>query len=111
MAELRKARIAVVMGGKSSEREISIASGTPVAQALATLGYEGHSIDYDERFIDAVRTIAPDVVFNALHGTGGEDGEMQGVLDHLGVAYTGSGIAALHCSCDRTIRTPIEDPS
>ncbi len=101
MAELRKARIAVVMGGKSSEREISIASGTPVAQALATLGYEVHSIDYDERFIDAVRTIAPDVVFNALHGTGGEDGEMQGVLDHLGVAYTGSGIAACALAMDK----------
>ncbi|NNM99588.1 MAG: D-alanine--D-alanine ligase, partial [Candidatus Eremiobacteraeota bacterium] len=55
MAELRKARVAVVMGGKSAEREISIASGTPVARTLATLGYDVQSIDYDERFIDAIR--------------------------------------------------------
>ncbi|HUY11436.1 MAG TPA: D-alanine--D-alanine ligase [Candidatus Dormibacteraeota bacterium] len=101
MGELRKARVVVVMGGKSTERAISVASGTQVSQALAALGYDVHSIDYDERFIDAIRTLAPDAVFNALHGPGGEDGELQGVLDHLGIAYTGSGIAACALAMDK----------
>lgn len=96
-----KRRIAVVMGGPGSEREISIQSGTLAKKALDALGYETHSLDYDRRFVDALRDIAPDAVFNALHGTGGEDGEIQGVLEYLRVPYTGSGVEACALSMDK----------
>ena len=73
----KKAKVAVVMGGSSAEREISIKTGSGVMRALQSLGYEAQSLDYDERFIDAIRELAPDVVFIALHGPGGEDGQVQ----------------------------------
>jgi D-alanine-D-alanine ligase len=97
----RKHRIAVVMGGPSSEREISIQSGTLAKRALDALGYETHSLDYDRRFVDALRDVAPDAVFNALHGTHGEDGEIQGVLEYLRVPYTGSGVEACALAMDK----------
>lgn len=99
----RKARVAVVMGGPSSEREISIESGTLAKRALDSLGYETHSLDYDEHFVDAVRTIAPDALFNALHGTHGEDGEIQGVLEYLGIPYTGSGVEGCALAMDKHV--------
>ncbi|MDQ2680801.1 MAG: D-alanine--D-alanine ligase [Candidatus Eremiobacteraeota bacterium] len=101
MAE--KARVAVVMGGPSSEREVSIQSGTGVMRALSALGYDAQSLDYDDKFIDSIRKIAPDVVFNALHGPGGEDGQIQGVLEHLGIPYTGSGVEASALAMDKHI--------
>jgi len=97
----KKAKVAVVMGGSSSEREISIQSGTGASRALRELGYEVRTLDYDGRFIDAVRGIAPDVVFNALHGPGGEDGQIQAILDHVGIAYTGSGVEAAALAMDK----------
>lgn len=96
-----KARVAVVMGGPGSEREISLQSGKLVLAALHALGYQTHSLDYDERFVDAVREIAPDAVFNALHGTHGEDGEIQGVLEYLRSPYTGSGVEACALAMDK----------
>jgi D-alanine-D-alanine ligase len=89
------------MGGPSSEREVSIASGTGVMRALATLGYEAKSLDFDGRFVDALREIRPDVVFNALHGPGGEDGTLQGVLEWLRMPYTGSGVTACALAMDK----------
>jgi D-alanine-D-alanine ligase len=97
----RTAKIAVVMGGRSAERDVSIQSGTRVLGALQTLGYDARSLDYDARFIDAIREVAPDAVFNALHGPGGENGEIQGIFEHLGIAYTGSGIEASALSMDK----------
>jgi D-alanine-D-alanine ligase len=97
----KKARVAVVMGGSSAEREISIQSGSAVMRALQSLGYEAQSLDYDQRFIEAVREIAPDVVFNALHGPGGEDGQVQAILDFLAVPYTGSGVEASAIAMDK----------
>jgi D-alanine-D-alanine ligase len=97
----RKAKIAVVMGGTSSEREISIQTGSGVMRALHDLGYEAQSLDYDGRFLDAIREIAPDVVFNALHGPGGEDGQIQGILDFLRIPYTGSSIEAAALAMDK----------
>jgi len=96
-----KPRVAVVMGGPSWERDISIASGSEVMRALQTLGYEAKSLDYDIHFVDALRKLSPDVVFNALHGPGGEDGQIQGVLDWLGIPYTGSGVQATALSIDK----------
>ena len=89
------------MGGPSSEREVSIASGTGVLSALEKLGYEAKSFDYDRRFIDEIRAYNPDVVFNALHGAGGEDGQIQGILEFLGIPYTGSGIAGCAIAIDK----------
>lgn len=97
----RKAKVAVVMGGSSAERDVSIQSGTGVMRALASLGYEAQSLDYDARFIDNIREIAPDVVFNALHGPGGEDGQAQALLDFLRIPYTGSGVEASALSMDK----------
>ncbi|MBV8246730.1 MAG: D-alanine--D-alanine ligase [Candidatus Eremiobacteraeota bacterium] len=96
-----KPRVAVVMGGPSSEREISIATGTGVLRALHALGYEAQSLDYDPRFIESLRAIEPDVVFNALHGPGGEDGQVQAILDWMGLPYTGSSVEGAAIAMDK----------
>lgn len=101
MMSKKNAKVAVVMGGTSSEREISIRTGSGVKRALQELGYDTHSLDYDSRFVDAVRELQPDVVFNALHGPGGEDGQIQGILDFLAIPYTGSGIEAAALAMDK----------
>jgi D-alanine-D-alanine ligase len=97
----RTAKIAVVMGGKSVEREISLRSGAGVMQALQALGHDASWLDYDERFVDGVRERRPDAVFNALHGPGGEDGHVQALLEYLAVPYTGSGLEAASLSMDK----------
>ena len=96
-----RVRIAVVMGGSSAEREVSIESGRCVLRALGNLGYAAQSLDYDARFVDAIREIKPDVVFNALHGRGGEDGQIQGVLEWLRIPYTGSDIVSCAIAMDK----------
>jgi D-alanine-D-alanine ligase len=98
---MSKIRVAVVMGGPSAEREVSIESGQAVMRALAALGHDAQSLDFDGRFVDAVREIRPDAVFNALHGTGGEDGTIQGVLEWLGIPYTGSDLTACALAMDK----------
>jgi D-alanine-D-alanine ligase len=98
---MAKIRVAVVMGGPSAEREVSIESGQAVMRALAALGHDAQSLDFDGRFVDAIRDIRPDVVFNALHGTGGEDGTIQGVLEWLGIPYTGSDLTACALAMDK----------
>ncbi|MEO9170659.1 MAG: D-alanine--D-alanine ligase [Candidatus Aquilonibacter sp.] len=97
----RNAKVAVVMGGTSAERDVSIQSGSGVMRALQSLGYEAQSLDYDRRFVEAIREIAPDVVFNALHGPGGEDGQIQALLDFLAIPYTGSGVEASALAMDK----------
>ena len=94
-------RVAVVMGGPSAEREVSIESGQAVMKALAALGHDAQSLDFDGRFVDALREIRPDVVFNALHGTGGEDGTIQGILEWLGIPYTGSDLTSCALAMDK----------
>ena len=94
-------RVAVVMGGPSAEREVSIESGQAVMKALAALGHDAQSLDFDGRFVDALREIRPDVVFNALHGTGGEDGTIQGVREWLGIPYTGSDLTSCALAMDK----------
>ena len=89
------------MGGSSAEREISIRTGSGVMRALQSLGYDAQSLDYDQRFIDAIREIAPDVVFNALHGPGGEDGHVQALHDFLAIPYTGSSVEAAALAMDK----------
>lgn len=89
------------MGGNSAEREVSIQTGSMVLRALQSLGYDAKSVDYDERFIDAMRELKPDVVFNALHGPGGEDGHVQALLEYLSISYTGSSVEAAALSMDK----------
>jgi len=91
------------MGGPSAEREVSIESGQAVMKALAALGHDAQSLDFDGRFVDALRDIRPDVVFNALHGTGGEDGTIQGILEWLGIPYTGSDLISCALAMDKHI--------
>jgi D-alanine-D-alanine ligase len=93
--------VAVIMGGKSSEREISLASGNEVLRALHALGYDARALDYDARFLDAVQQLKPDFAFVALHGPGGEDGHVQALLEYLGIPYTGSGLEAAALSMDK----------
>ena len=97
----KRAKVAVVMGGTSAEREISIKTGSGVMRALQELGYDAQSLDYDDRFIDAIREISPDVVFIALHGPGGENGQIQGLLEYLNLPYTGSGVEASAIAMDK----------
>jgi len=94
-------KVAVVMGGPSAERDVSIESGTGVMRALTALGHDARSLDFDGRFVDAMREIAPDVVFNALHGKGGEDGTIQGLLDLMQIPYTHSGVLASALAMDK----------
>jgi D-alanine-D-alanine ligase len=98
---MAKLKVAVVMGGPSAEREVSIESGNSVMRALTSLGHEAQSLDFDARFVDALREIKPDVVFNALHGTRGEDGCIQGVLEWMGIPYTGSDVTSCALAMDK----------
>jgi D-alanine-D-alanine ligase len=89
-------KILVLMGGFSSEREVSLVSGKGAAKALEKGGYEvvAHDLTDIREFIRTLEKEKPVVVFNALHGTFGEDGTIQGFLDAMGVAYTHSGLHA-----------------
>ena len=96
-------RIAVLMGGWSAEREVSLVSGAAVARALKTAGHDVTTIDLtrDITGLVAKLTPKPDVVFNALHGRYGEDGCIQGVLDILDIPYTHSGVLASALAMDK----------
>ncbi|WP_168189175.1 D-alanine--D-alanine ligase [Oecophyllibacter saccharovorans] len=99
-------RIAVLMGGTASERPVSLSSGQAVAQALRTKGHDVHEIDVGAdlmTILTALQTLVPDVVFNALHGPGGEDGSIQGVLNWLGLPYTHSGLLASATAMDKAM--------
>ncbi len=98
---MSRGRVAVVMGGPSTEREVSIVSGQAVCRALERLGYEVRSLDFDADFVGGIATIRPDVVFNALHGPGGEDGTIQGILEYLRLPYTGSDLRSCAIAMDK----------
>jgi D-alanine-D-alanine ligase len=98
------ARVAVLFGGISAEREVSMSSGRQVVIALRAAGFCVQPIEVTEdlgALIAALRDPAPDVVFNALHGRFGEDGAIQGVLDWLGLKYTHSGVRASSLAMDK----------
>jgi len=83
-------RLVVLMGGSSSEREVSLRSGRAVAKALRELGHEVYELEPDGRLCKRIEELKPDKVFIALHGRPGEDGTVQGALELMGVPYTGS---------------------
>ncbi len=95
--------VAVLYGGPSAEREVSLASGREVIAALRDSGFELRPVEVgaDLPALIAALTPAPDVVFNALHGRFGEDGSIQGVLDWLGIPYTHSGVRASALAMDK----------
>ena len=88
--------VAVVMGGWSQEREVSLSSGRECAKALVDRGYKVRLIDAGRDLAALLRALdpRPDIIFNALHGIGGEDGTVQGVFEMLGIPYTHSGVLA-----------------
>lgn len=94
-------RIAVLMGGKSGEREVSLRSGTNALNALQRQGLEAISLDVDENLTHSLIKNKIDLVFIALHGKGGEDGSIQGFLETLGIPYTGSGVLASALAMDK----------
>lgn len=98
-------RVAVLMGGWSSEREVSLVSGAAVVESLKELGYEVLPIDVsrDLQSLLTALTPRPDVIFNALHGVGGEDGTIQGVLEILGIPYTHSGVVSSAIAMDKIL--------
>ena len=95
--------VAVLMGGWSAEREVSLASGSGVADALESLGHRVTRIDMGRDVAQRLAEAKPDVVFNALHGTPGEDGSVQGMLDLMGLRYTHSGQVASVIAIDKQL--------
>lgn len=95
--------IAVLMGGWSSEREVSLTSGNGVADALESLGHKVTRIDMDRDVALRLTEAKPDVVFNALHGTPGEDGTIQGLMDLMGLTYTHSGLTTSVIAIDKEL--------
>ena len=87
-------RIAVLMGGRSAERDVSLSSGRGVMKALTEEGFEAVGVDPGDNPGDQLFRIKPDAVFNALHGRFGEDGTVQGLLELMRLPYTHSGVLA-----------------
>ena len=94
-------RVAVLYGGKSAEREVSLKSGAAVIDALTTAGVDVVAIDVGDDLLDRLQSEKIDRAFIILHGRGGEDGSMQGLLECLGIPYTGSGILASALAMDK----------
>lgn len=93
--------VAVLMGGFSSERPVSLSSGNACAAALEELGYRVTRVDVDRDVAFRLAELRPDVAFNALHGPFGEDGAIQGVLEYLQIPYTHSGVMASALAMDK----------
>ena len=93
--------VAVLMGGFSSERPVSLSSGKSCSDALEGEGYRVTRVDVDRNVAAVLSELRPDVVFNALHGPFGEDGTIQGVLEYLQIPYTHSGVLASALSMDK----------
>jgi D-alanine-D-alanine ligase len=96
-------KVAVLMGGWSAERDVSLMTGAGVADACERLGHETVRVDMDRNVAEVIAVIRPDVVFNALHGTPGEDGSVQGMLDLMGVKYTHSDMATSVIAIDKEL--------
>src|ERR1700712_3629068 len=101
MIDLQDKKIAVLMGGPGSERKVSLASGAGVANALRSLGAIVTEVDVEGTDF----TLPPDteIAFNVIHGTFGEDGQVQRLLEKRGVAYTGEGVAGSELAIDKIL--------
>jgi D-alanine-D-alanine ligase len=99
----QKIHVAVLMGGWSNERPVSLMSGNGVADALERVGYTVSRVDMDRNVAERLAALKPDVVFNALHGVPGEDGSVQGMLDLMGIKYTHSGMVTSVIAIDKEL--------
>src|SRR5688572_23151560 len=99
-------KVAVVMGGRSAEREISLLSGNAVLASLLCSGVDAIGIDADSNLLHELRASKVERVFIMLHGRDGEDGKLQGALEWLGLPYTGSGVLASALAMDK-VRTKL----
>lgn len=95
--------IAVLFGGRSLERDVSLLTGHRVGRALEEAGYRVTSIDVDESLVRRLEDLCPDAAFIALHGKGGEDGTVQELLEIVGIPYTGSGVLASILAMDKVL--------
>ena len=107
---MTRLHIVVLMGGWSAEREVSLMSGAGVADALESLGHRVTRIDMARDVATRLAEAAPDLVFNALHGTPGEDGSVQGLLDLMGLRYTHSGLATSVIAIDKVLTKQVLVP-
>lgn len=109
MGRMTNSRIGVLMGGRSSERDISLKTGQAVYQALIRRGYDAIAIDVTDRLHRDLEDHKVAIAFLSLHGPGGEDGTIQGFLETLGIPYTGSGVRAsavgMHKAATKTLLT------
>ena len=103
MKLVTKKKIGVLMGGLSSEREVSLASGRAILDALKTKGYNAVAVDVDRDAAAKIGRAGIEAAFIALHGTFGEDGAIQGLLEIMGIPYTGSGILASAMGMDKIV--------
>ncbi len=108
----KKLNVVVLMGGWSSEREVSLTSGQGVADALRERGWTNvTTVDMDRNVAQVLTAIRPDVVFNALHGTPGEDGTVQGMLDLMQIPYTHSGLETSVIAIDKELTKMVLVPA
>jgi len=108
---VRKLHVAVLMGGWSAEREVSLVTGAGVADALESRGHRVTRIDMGRDVAQRLAEAAPDVVFNALHGTPGEDGTVQGLMDLMGLKYTHSGLETSVIAIDKELTKMVLVPA
>jgi D-alanine-D-alanine ligase len=101
MSSKQFGKVGVLAGGLSAEREISLMSGTAVFNSLTQQGIDAHFVDVDQHIVERLQRDRFDRVFIALHGRGGEDGSMQGLLEIMGIPYTGSGVEASALGMDK----------
>jgi D-alanine-D-alanine ligase len=96
-------KVVVLLGGNSPEREVSLWTGEAVVKALTQLGHQAIAVDPDRELPQKLLELAPDFVWIALHGSTGEDGTIQGLLDWLSLPYNGSGVLASACGMDKVV--------
>jgi D-alanine-D-alanine ligase len=113
MTEQEPKHVAVLMGGWSAEREVSLVSGAAVVTALEQRGYVVRAVDVQRDLEGLLKALTPrpDVVFNAMHGKGGEDGLVQGVLEYLRLPYTHSGVLASAVAMDKAMTKAVLAPA
>ncbi|RZJ10132.1 MAG: D-alanine--D-alanine ligase [Rubrivivax sp.] len=102
-------KVAVLLGGTSAERPVSLMSGNGVLAALQSIGVNAHAFDPAQHSLQLLKDQSFDRAFIALHGRGGEDGTIQGALEWLGVPYTGSGVTASGVAMDKTMTKRLWD--
>lgn len=100
---LKKLKIGVLLGGRSSEREISLKSGAAVLQSLVRSGYGAVAIDARDRLVEKLKKQKVDAAFIVLHGRWGEDGTVQGLLEIMGIPYTGPGVLGSSAAMDKAV--------